>query len=472
MRQLLAGGAAMVVVGGAWPLLMALTPAADRPWISGTNDNSILSLIVNYNGVGRLDGQAGGPQAFGGGGGGGPGGGLFGGSAGPLRLLNESFGGQAGWLLGLALVGAIAVLVASRLRRSDARSGWLIATGGAFLTIVVALSTAKGIVHPYYIAQLAPFTAALVGAGAAQLLKGDRIARVLAPLAVAPGVAGELVVLDNNPGQLTWLVPMLVGVGLFTAALLAVTGRGRLRAAVLAAAFGALLLAPASWAVDTLGHPTNGTFPAGGPSSSGFGQGPGGRGGAPGGGLANRPPAALGAPPGSGAVGGGSGGAGAFPAPPAGTAAGASARGAGGPGGGGPFGADSGALKQIVAYVRQHGGGTIAVSSQQGAANQIISSGADVAGIGGFSGRESEVSVSWLANAVQSGRVRWVLTSDAAGRGPGGDGRIGSSRVMAAVAATCKRVTVPTSSSSGTGTSTVSLYDCQGQASALRAAAK
>src|SRR5213076_1510507 len=68
LRQLFAGGAAMVVVGGAWPLLMALTPAADRPWISGTSDNSIWSLITGYNGVGRLEGQAGGPQAFGGGG--------------------------------------------------------------------------------------------------------------------------------------------------------------------------------------------------------------------------------------------------------------------------------------------------------------------------------------------------------------------------------------------------------------------
>ena len=153
--------------------------------------------------------------------------------------------------------------MASRLRRSDARSGWLIATGGAFLTIVVALSTAKGIVHPYYIAQLAPFTAALVGAGAAQLLTGDRIARVLAPLAVAAGVAGELIVLDNNPGQLTWLVPLLVGVGLFTAALLAVIGRGRLRAAVLAAAFGALLLAPASWAAGHARAPDERHLPGG-----------------------------------------------------------------------------------------------------------------------------------------------------------------------------------------------------------------
>ena len=99
VRQLLAGGAAMVVVGGAWPLLMALTPASSRPWISGTSDNSILSLILDYNGLGRLDGQAGGPQNMGGGG---PGGGTtFGGATGPLRLLNEGLGGQAGWLLGL-----------------------------------------------------------------------------------------------------------------------------------------------------------------------------------------------------------------------------------------------------------------------------------------------------------------------------------------------------------------------------------
>src|SRR3954449_2456799 len=82
IKQLLAGGAAMVVVGGAWPLLMALTPASDRPWISGTNTNSIWSLIFGYNGLGRIDGQAGGPQAFGGAGPGGNGG-PFGGATGP-----------------------------------------------------------------------------------------------------------------------------------------------------------------------------------------------------------------------------------------------------------------------------------------------------------------------------------------------------------------------------------------------------
>jgi len=56
--QLLVGGLAMVLVGGAWPLLVELTPASDRPWISGTSDNRILSLISEYNGVGRLPAAA------------------------------------------------------------------------------------------------------------------------------------------------------------------------------------------------------------------------------------------------------------------------------------------------------------------------------------------------------------------------------------------------------------------------------
>jgi len=46
------------------------------------------------------------------------------------------------------------------------------------------------------------------------------------------------------------------------------------------------------------------------------------------------------------------------------------------------------------------------VSSQSGAAGTIIESGADVVALGGFSGRESEVTVAWLADAARSGKVR------------------------------------------------------------------
>lgn len=127
------------------------------------------------------------------------------------------------------------------------------------------------------------------------------------------------------------------------------------------------------------------------------------------------------------------------------------------------FGGDDSSVTAAVAYAKAHGGGTIAVSSQSGAATQVIASGADVAGIGGFSGRESAVSISWLADAVRSGRIRWVLTGGDAGGLR--DGRTGSTTVMAAVAKTCKAVSPASTGTTSTTSST--LYDCQGKAAAL-----
>jgi 4-amino-4-deoxy-L-arabinose transferase-like glycosyltransferase len=409
LRQLLWGGVAMVVVGLAWPVFVALTPASDRPWISGTSDNSIWSLITGYNGLGRLDGQAGGPGGGPPGGGpGGGGGGPFGGSSGVFRLLNDSLGGQAGWLLGFAIVAGVALVAATRLRRADARTGWLIAVGGAFATTAVAFSFAQGIFHPYYVSLLAPFTAALVGAGVAALAEGGLLMRVLAPLAVVGGVATELVVLHDNSSSLARLPGVLSAAAAVVALGLAVAGERRLRTALVAGALGLLLIAPGVWSFQTLGHATSSTFPAGGPATAGFAGGPGG--GGPPGGLA---------------------------------------------GGGGPFGGQS--LSGVAGYVQQHGGGTIGVASQMSASSPIIQSGAKVAALGGFSGRESEVSVSWFAEAVRAGKVRWVVADDSGMAGPMRDSRVGASKLMTAVKVTCRK------------TSQSGLYDCQGRADALSA---
>jgi 4-amino-4-deoxy-L-arabinose transferase-like glycosyltransferase len=451
VRQLLAGGAAMAAVALAWPVLVWLTPADDRPWVSGTADNSIWSLIFGYNGLGRLFGQDGGPGGGAGGPGGAGAGGVFGGEPGALRLLNVSMGGQVGWLLGFAIVAGVLLLAATRLRRNDARTGWLIAAGGSFLTIAVAFSTAEGIFHPYYTSQLAPFTAVLVGAGVAELARGGRLARIAAPAAIAAGVIVELIVLDDNPDSLGWLPPVLAAAGVIAAIALAggVVG-GRARGIVVGAVLGLLLLAPATWAVQTIGHTTNGTFPAGGPVASGMGGGFGGpmgrgRDGGDGGGQAGGPPAGALTPPAGAVPGSGAGG---F-APPGGG-------GAGGNGfGGGGFGGDTGSLTEAVAYAEANGGGTLAVASQSGAAGQVISSGADVAALGGFSGRESQVSLAWLADAVERGRIRWALTDGAGGMGF--DGRVGARDIMAVV----EEVGTPVDEVSG-------LYDLQGLAEELR----
>jgi 4-amino-4-deoxy-L-arabinose transferase-like glycosyltransferase len=451
LRQLVAGGGAMVLVGGAWPVLMALTPAADRPWISGTSDNSIWSLIAGYNGIGRLSGQAGGPQAFGGGGGGG--GSLFGGAPGPLRLVEASLGGQAGWLIGFAIVAIGAGLAASRLRRGDPATGWIIGVGGAFATTAIAFSFASGIFHPYYVSALAPFTAALVGAGAALALTGGRFGRIAGPLALLGGVLTVVAVAHNVAGAPSWTVVLVLVLALPAAVALALPGtRASLRRIALATGLVALLAAPSAWAVQTLDHPTNGTFPAGGPSAQGgFGGGPGagGPGGRRGfGGFGGPPPGVARGAVSPGAFGGG--------APPAGARPGA-AGGLPGRGGGGPGGADSSAQRAAVAYARAHGGGTVATSSQNGTSPQVIA-GADIAAIGGFSGRESQVSATWLANAIDAGRIRWVLT-DGGGAGAPNDTRVGSTSVMTLAGQVCAK------------TSVSGLYDCAGKAAALRAAA-
>ena len=286
LRQLLAGGAAMVVVGGAWPLLMMLTPASSRPWISGTSDNSILSLILNYNGLGRLDGQAGGPQNMGGGG---PGGGTtFGGATGPLRLFNEGLGGQAGWLLGFALVAIVALAVghapaargrphrlADRRRRHVPHHRRRLQLRPGDLPPLLRRRSSR----PSRRCSWAP--------GSGWFLSRHRAAGLVAAAALAAGVATELLVLHKLPGQLTWLPAVLLVAGAVTAvALVAVRGppaRRRPRRRARAAAARPRELGRA----DARPRDHQGTFPAGGPAQVGFGGGPG-RGG-PGGGFGAAP---------------------------------------------------------------------------------------------------------------------------------------------------------------------------------------
>ncbi len=506
--QLLAAGGVALAAALAWPVFVSLTPAASRPWISGTADNSIWSLIMDYNGVGRVAGQAGGPGGMGGSGGMGS---VFGGGTGFFRLLGASLGGQIGWLVGLAVAGLGLVAAQTRMHRDDPRTGWLIATGGVFLTIAVVFSFASGIFHPYYVAQLAPFVAALCGAAVAALVSIKGNLRPLAIPAVAMAVVAEIVVMHNTDAGYGWLVPILIAVGVAAAVVLTRAEEQRLRTFAAIGLAAALMIVSAIWSVQTLGHATSGTFPAGGPES----QSMGGPGGGPGG---------AGGPGGTGGAPGGMGSSGqSFPTPPSGMSlpsgmsppsgmalpglngsgqSGSSTGSSGLPGGmpggtgsspggfgGGPGGMGGEDLSAAIATAEANGGGNIAVSGQQSAAGSVIQGSGDsdvnVVALGGFSGRESEVDVGWLAGRVADGDVRWVLT-DGSGGGVPADGRTGSSELMAAVSEVCEPVEMESGSTGSDSASSTSaatanptsgsdssdsnlIYDCAGKASALAA---
>jgi 4-amino-4-deoxy-L-arabinose transferase-like glycosyltransferase len=63
LAQLLAAGAAMLVVSFAWIAVVELTPASQRPYVGSSTNNTEIGLTFEYNGLGRVEGQTGGPNS-------------------------------------------------------------------------------------------------------------------------------------------------------------------------------------------------------------------------------------------------------------------------------------------------------------------------------------------------------------------------------------------------------------------------
>ena len=94
--QLFLAGLAMLASAGWWIAIVQLTPAASRPYIGGSQNNSLWNLMFGYNGFGRLTGNENGSVT---GGGSSPWG-----ITGLTRLFNADFGGQISWMLPAALL--------------------------------------------------------------------------------------------------------------------------------------------------------------------------------------------------------------------------------------------------------------------------------------------------------------------------------------------------------------------------------
>ncbi len=178
LGALLVGGATMILSAGWYIAMVSLWPAASRPFIAGSTDNSLLQLALGYNGIERIVG-GGGPAGGGPGGGHGPGRGgigagniFFGGEPGIGRMFGMSFGTEASWLLPAALIGLLAgIWLTWRTARTGQVRAGLLLWGGWLLVTGAVFSFMDGTVHPYYTVALAPAIAALVGISVAELLR-------------------------------------------------------------------------------------------------------------------------------------------------------------------------------------------------------------------------------------------------------------------------------------------------------------
>jgi 4-amino-4-deoxy-L-arabinose transferase-like glycosyltransferase len=408
IRQLALGAVALVVSSGWWVAIVEMTPAAYRPYIGGSQSNSVIELMLGYNGFGRLTGQEAGSV------------GGFGAAAsrwGPTgwdRLFNAQFGGQVSWLIPAAIILLGAGLWLTRGRpRTDLRRAALLVWGGTLLFTGAVFSFAHGIIHPYYTVALAPAIGALVGIGAALLWRrrGERWASLTLAVTVAITALWSFSLLSRTPLWHPALsVVVLVG-GLGAALLMVVTPPAWKKAAIAVAGLGLLasLPGPAAYTLETVLTPHTGAIPSAGPAVAAFGFGGGGRGGLTGqGGPGGR----VGAPPGfGGQAGAGSPGA-------AGNVRG------GGPGG---FLHSSQPMSAVVALLQEQASRyswVAAAVDANNAAGYQLATGDPIMAIGGFNGTDPTPSLAQFQSYVHQGKIHYLI----AGGGRGGPGSGSSAR--------------------------------------------
>ena len=481
--QLGVSGVVTLAVSFSWIALYTFTPAADRPWVDGSTNNSAFAMVFGYNGLERFgvsfpgavtsgpgvtSGGGIGVLRFAGGGAGGGGGGVAGSSFGTgwTKLLGSGYGPEIGWLYPLAVLALVCGLLwTRRAGRSDRVRGGFVLWGVWLLTVGLVFSKMSVIPHTAYLAALAAPLAALSAAGIVMFWRayraGGRRGWML-PAAVAVQLGWTLFLWRDYAGFLPWARDAIVVAGVIALVVLVAARRTRrpgpddrawlatTATVALAAAVASVLAAPGAWAASVLDTAYGGTSlnasagPAGamgggaafavgvrgfggtGPASSPAGDDAVGSGGLfPGGDL-------------GGDFSGGQLPGGDFPASQSGGApggggfdGGAGRYGGGGAGLAGGFGGLGGttstslsaAEQRIYHYVSAHRDGAgylMAVGSWDTAAPYIVATGQEVMPMGGFSGTVPEPTLAQVRNLVRTGQLRFFLLDGTGSTGGAG----------------------------------------------------
>jgi 4-amino-4-deoxy-L-arabinose transferase-like glycosyltransferase len=413
----------MLTISLSWAVAVDLTPAASRPYVGSSQNNSEISLALGYNGIQRLLGQFGfggsnvgsgtngnttrqfqppstgngtstinfpqpgtggtglPAQGFGSGGsgqaiqgvGGSNGGGSSGmfntGNPGLLRLFNEPLGGQIVWLLPMALLGMLALAWQRRPRpREDRQQQSLILWGTWLLTMAVFFSVAT-FFHQYYLSTFAPAICALFGIGVVVIWRDYRRSGWrgwLLPLALILTAIEQIHIITSNPTWGMWLIALIVipctiaAVILFAARLVPhLRLHARILAPVLSIALLALMLTSAVWSTIPVLADETASLPVAGASGQST------------------------------------------------------------------FGARgmSSVNTALISYLEAHKGNAkylVAVVSSNEADSIILETNQPVMTLGGFSGSDPILTTSQLAALVKSEAVRYFLLNGTGGGGPGG----------------------------------------------------
>lgn len=310
----------MAVVSFSWIAAVDLTPAADRPYVGSSTDNTEIELVVGHNGLERLTGHStlnsttnnrlfqnslhnitsnfnqitsslgntsstaknmapphgGGPQNG------------FGnsqttvrhsgvtgneiGNAGFFRLWSDGLYGQISWLLIFTLFCVAAKVRRVNIKKLRLAQGVFVYWGIWLLTMAVFFSFA-GFYHRYYLCMLAPGIAGLAGPGLVAMIEAFKARhpwkKFLLPLSLIATTGVAAVYVASYTALQTWLLPLIIVTGvlaLFLMALYVLRPRRLVMFCATALMLVSLLAAPFYWSLTTVLYvPQNSTMPYAGP---------------------------------------------------------------------------------------------------------------------------------------------------------------------------------------------------------------
>ncbi len=430
--QLALAAVAMIVSAGWWIAIVQLWPASSRPYIGGSQTNSLFNVIFGYNGFGRLTGNETGSV------GGGPTGSSQWGPTGLTRLFNSSFGGDASWLIPAALILLVAGLwFTMRMPRTDRTRAALVIWGGWLVITGLAFSLGQGIIHPYYTVALAPAIGAIVGIGATRLWNGRAhpAARVVLAVAYAATAWWSCKLLARTPNWHPELRAFVAFGGVVGTVLLLVSALPAFKRGASAIAIGALLVAlagPAAYTLSTAGQAHAGAIPSAGPPAAANLAGPGGF---PGGGRGFRGfQGGNFTPPNFGGTGNGNGFGNFAPPNFANGGFGGGTR----TGGGGAGGLLNGSQPstEVTQFLQSGASGYRWVAATSGAENASgyqLATGDAVMSLGGFNGTDPSPTLAQFQSYVANHQIHYFISGGGFGGGRGFGGAGGGSSSVSAI---------------------------------------
>jgi 4-amino-4-deoxy-L-arabinose transferase-like glycosyltransferase len=251
VKHLAFAGLALVAVSLSWIGAVSLTPPEQRPYVDSSPVNSIFDLVINHNASQRFIPHAWRPAA-------------------PVvtapaiienqartpppgleRLATPVLASQAGWLLPLALIGAVTMVMMPVGLAAYLWIGW-------GLAYMVVFSYAGGLFSPYYLVVLAPPLAALAGVGVlelARLWRQEHWRRWSVPAVLIASFAWQIRIVQSNPedaASRAVVIAVVVGAVLAFGTLLLSRRQARWATTAVAIGVAALLVAPCAWAIGTI----------------------------------------------------------------------------------------------------------------------------------------------------------------------------------------------------------------------------